>query len=299
MACFNPIHGWRVPGGQVKFRPGDAPGGDPITIACGQCRGCKLERSRAWAVRCMHEAEMHEESCMVTLTYDDEHLPSDKSVRLSEIQGFMKRLRKAAGEKRIRFFACGEYGDDNERPHYHVLLFGIDFSEDRVLEVEDRGKKYFSSNHLASLWVLGLHDIVDLTFASAAYVARYCLKKVNGKKKEDGHYLRVNEISGEVYELTPEFATMSTKPGLGKEWFDKYHADVYPGDFVVMAGGQSCRPPSYYDRLFDRLDPVEMDQLREDRVAARLPHAWNNTPDRLAVREECAERRAENLIRSL
>ena len=104
-----------------------------INLPCGQCIGCRLERSRQWAVRCMHEASLHDENSFLTLTYSDENLPPGGSLHLPDFQNFMKRLRKSIAPKRVRFYHCGEYGDILSRPHYHALLFGYDFDDRKFL----------------------------------------------------------------------------------------------------------------------------------------------------------------------
>ena len=142
MSCYHPIDCWRVPdssapsGHRIVFgSPGAPPerGAEPITIPCGKCIGCRLAHSRSWAVRCVHESTLHEHNCFLTLTFDDDHLPSDHSVHVRDVQLFLKRLRKSLGDTKVRFFACGEYGAKNDRPHYHLIIFGYDFSDDRVL----------------------------------------------------------------------------------------------------------------------------------------------------------------------
>ena len=131
MPCFCPLEGWRSKDRsstgkrKIVFNPRDALRDMPVTVPCGQCIGCRLERSRQWAVRCIHEASLHEDNCFITLTYDDAHLPTDLSLNVSHFQKFMKRLRKRFGEG-IRFFHCGEYGENFGRPHYHACLFTSD-----------------------------------------------------------------------------------------------------------------------------------------------------------------------------
>lgn len=196
----------------------------PISLPCGQCIGCRLERSRQWAVRCVLEASMHKENCFVTLTYNDDNLPPDLSLDKRVFQLFMKRLRKRV-KVPIRFFACGEYGEKLQRPHYHVILFGID------LRKEEKECQHFSclssrfvlssrslllsTNILSELWPYGFSSVGTCTFESAAYVARYCLKKVTGKAGKAFYEGR-----------TPPFVLMSNRPGIAKPWYDKYCADV-------------------------------------------------------------------------
>ena len=136
-------------------------------------------------MRCMHEKQSHERSAFITLTYDEEHLPQDGGLDVSHFQKFMKRLRKKRGK--VRFFHCGEYGDMKGRPHYHAILFGIDFWDDQVLVEEKNDNPYYISAELAQLWPFGQHRIGEVTFESSAYVARYIMKKITGKQAPE-HY---------------------------------------------------------------------------------------------------------------
>lgn len=208
MACYSP---W-VNRGLSWSRP----------FACGQCRGCRLEKSRQWAVRCLHEASLHEDNCYLTLTLDDAHLTS-MSLDYSLFQGFMRRLRKEVGK--VRFYMAGEYGESNLRPHFHALLFGYDFPDKVHLRQSPAGFKLYRSPLLESLWPFGFSSVGACSFESAAYVARYVMKKVNGELAEE-HY------GGRV----PEFSRMSLKPGIGAGWIDKFAGDVIPDGKVVVNG---------------------------------------------------------------
>jgi len=253
-----------------------------VQVPCGQCIGCRLERSRQWAIRCVHEAQLHEDNSFITLTYNNENLPPDGSLRLKDFQDFMKRLRARTGV-RIRFFHCGEYGPKFGRPHYHACLFGYDFP-DRVYFKTVNKSRLYTSELLSSLWPVGFSTVGDVTFESAAYVARYIMKKVTGAKAED-HYWKIDEMTGEVSEVRPEYTTMSRRPGLASEWYEQFHDDVYPDDFVVLRGN-TYRPPKFYDRRFEIADPDQYAALKERRQESMRKHHANNTPERLAVREK-------------
>lgn len=296
MACYSPLKGYRGPGGKVTFKRTLALGTlGHVTVACGQCIGCKLERSRQWAVRSMHEAQLHEANCFLTLTYDDEHLPESGSLDLRHWQTFAKRTRKALGP--FRFFHCGEYGDLTGRPHYHAAIFGLDFAADRRIYTESRGNKLYTSDILDKLWPHGYAVIGALTFQSAAYIARYCLKKITGSKAEQ-HYERVNETTGEVLVLKPEYTTMSRRPGIGSAWYAQFSSDVYPDDFVI-SNGQKARPPKFYDSQFELHDPEGLRLLKKRRRQAGSKHSKNNTPERLRVRETVQRSRLTQLKREI
>jgi len=236
----------------------------------------------------MHESQLHACSSFLTLTYRPESLPADGSLNKKHFQDFMKRLRERLGIS-LRYFHCGEYGEKFARPHYHCILFGYDFP-DRVFYRPAEGGALYTSSLLDDVWGHGHCIIGDVTFESAAYVARYVTKKVTGMAA-DGHYLRFDPESGEIHEnpdgslarRQPEYVTMSRRPGIAADWFKLFQRDVYPSDEVI-ARGVSCRPPRFYDKLFEAAHG-DMDAVRTRRIGGMRKQADNNTDARLAVRE--------------
>ena len=263
----------------------------PILLPCGQCIGCRLERSRQWAVRIMHEASLHERNCFLTLTFNDEHVPSDYSLNVGTFQKFMKRYRKLCGP--VRFFHCGEYGELNFRPHYHAIIFGHDFP-DKIQSNVSANNPLFVSPTLNRLWPFGFASIGDVTFESAAYVARYITKKVTGDLAES-HYQRVIEATGEIVNVAPEYTTMSRRPGIGAGWFDKFGGEVYPLDRVVMRG-REMRPPRAYDQYLEARDIEIFKALKDKRKELRelsfiSDDEYVQSLRRLPAREEFARLR--------
>jgi len=228
----------------------------------------------------MHEASQWENNVFVTLTYDEAHLPEDQGLDVSEFQRFAKRLRKARTGDKVRYFHCGEYGEHNLRPHYHAILFNVDFA-DKVPWRSDT----FRSAELERLWPLGHSEFGSVTFESAAYVARYSLKKLTGQAAIEG-YRRFHLRTGEEVTVAPEYATMSH--GVGASWLEQYADEVYPLDRVVSRG-REAKPPRYYDKRLAEVDPVLAVEIRTDR--ARDFNHENATEARLRVREVCAEKR--------
>lgn len=280
---------------------------------CGYCIGCRLDKAKDWAIRCIHEAQLHKQNCFITLTFDDKHLPDDLSVDKPTFQKFIKRLREKTaypgnmplydkamriqyyrkkghekyGEpkpcpvyKEIRYYACAEYGDSNPernlikyghhlgRPHYHICLFGHEFKDKEI--IEEGGLNYFKSQfrtgedyilykskELAKIWPNGFHTIGELNEKTAGYVARYCVKKMYGKKSKD-HY----------GEREPEFSLMSRMPGIGSKWLKKYQTDVYPKDYTTHKG-KRYRPPRYYDSLLEKKNPKLMEEIKKRREEKR------------------------------
>lgn len=308
MTCYHPLDGFRArtpgPSGKraITFNPSEGYRDLPIQVPCGQCIGCRLEKSRQWALRCKHEASLYSDNCFLTLTYSDENLPENSSLCLRDFQLFIKRLRKKYG-KNIKYYHCGEYGEKTNRPHYHALIFNFDFKDKTIYKIKNE-QKYYISASLSKLWInpktkktLGHCVIGDLTFESAAYVARYCLKKITGKDS-DKYYERFNSETGEIVKIAKEYATMSRRPGIGRDWYKKYQTDVYPRDYVVK-DGVKMRPPKYYDRQLEITDPKEIRRIKALRKQSAAKHAVDNTPARLAVREKVQKAQAKLLVRDM
>jgi len=298
LPCYHPIAAYQTVDGQVVFserRYFDI--SRTLSLPCGQCVGCRLERSRQWAMRCLHEAKLHENNCFITLTYNDDHLPNDRSLHYRDFQLFMKKLRKKFGSK-IRFYMCGEYGEKFDRPHFHACIFGFDFSDRKYWKQTGSGSKLYRSEELEKLWKYGFSSIGDVNFESAAYVARYIMKKVTGQGKHDQHYKFTDLETGEVLEKSPEFNKMSLKPGIGYEWFKKYKSDVYPHDYVII-NGRKVRPPKYYDLKYSKESPFEWEEVQQNRIDLGKANFEDNTDSRLLVKETIAKARVKMLKREL
>lgn len=195
----------------------------------------------------MHEASLHRDNAFVTLTYDEEHVPPAGSLDRQAVPLFMKRLRKEVG--RVRVFYCGEYGEELGRPHYHACLFGW-FPSDAICVGERGNHEVWRSATLSRLWPYGFHEVGSVTFDSAAYVARYVVKKVRGEFADE-HYTAVDVESGEVFVREREFAQMSRNPGLGFGWFRRFGGEL-ERDGTVIEGGQEVPMPRYYRKLMDK-----------------------------------------------
>lgn len=263
----------------------------PRQVACGRCEGCKLERSRQWAIRCMFEKQLHVLNSYLTLTYRDEELiyggASHAILYPRHLQLFWKRLRKRIGT-RIRYFACGEYGDESNRPHYHAIVFGFDFQDKKYHATKD-GNVLYTSDLLDSLWSHGNCIIGDVTFESCAYVARYIMKKRLGWM---GQYYQAEGIE-------PEFVVMSRRPGIASEWFDQYQDDVFPHDYVSIRNGIKCRPPKYFSLRYEKSHPLTMEDVKEKRKQLALDNWQDNTPSRMGVKYRVKMSQISRLLRTL
>lgn len=280
MPCYRPIAAYRAPGGGVAFSSKAGFSDLPLELPCGKCISCKQTRARQWTIRCMHEAQMHEANCFITLTYDQEHVPYDGSLRLVDWQAFAKRLRKAKGK--FRYLACGEYGERTLRPHYHALLFGMDFLDATNVAVE--GKPDWQSQELTELWGKGRTQVGRVERSSAAYVAQYCTKKVFDGNSDDRYWRQT--LDGRRYKVKAEFITMSRRPGLGAEWLKKWKTDVFPHDNVVLDGTHYKVPRYYVNAL------AEAEQ-KDYRFRQRRRHRGRKapSPERLRTMEKVDEAR--------
>lgn len=298
MTCYYPLTGYSRPSGGLTFKKAES-NGNKLTVPCGQCIGCRLKRAREWSLRIMHEASLCEDTCFVTLTYSDDHLPQFGTLEKKDFQDFMKRLRKKYPSQNIRYFYCGEYGEKLSRPHYHACLFNVDFLDKDLHHVEN-GHPVYTSATLEKLWGKGICTVGSLTIDSAGYTARYILKKQTGENAHD-HYAYVCPYTGEVrYDLSlqPEYCNMSLKPGIASEWFEKFKDDVYPHDAVIIKG-REFKPPRFYDSRFEVESPKEFKKLKIQRLKAAKDNAQDNTAERLAVKHRVKQSQIKNLVRKL
>lgn len=269
---------------------------DKFTIPCRRCIGCRLEYSRQWSVRCMHEASLYERNCFITLTYSPEYLPADLSLHHEHFQLFFKRLRKRYGEG-IRYYMCGEYGSKNGRPHYHACLFNFDFDDKKFFKCVGKSRhRLYVSDSLSSLWKFGFCTVGAFSVNTAAYVARYVVKKC---LNDDRMVTYVCPNTGLIFNRAPEYSQASRRPGIASEWFSKFKSDVFPSDFVVM-NGKKVRPPIYYLNLLKVQDPEMFSDVKSNRESVLSDLDFSEfTFDRLSVKEQVLRARVRNLERSL
>jgi len=312
MPCYSPLKGYkdRHNGGLVFKRPASgAP--EKLEVACGQCLGCRLDRTLMWAMRITHEASLHVDlygNSFITLTYRDksectkeqlkkgQFVPDDYSLNRQHFQKFIKRLRKHYPQK-IRYFHCGEYGDETLRPHYHAALFNISFP-DQCLYSDDEGICTYYSPTLQKLWPYGFSTIGELNFDTASYIAGYILKKINGKQAEET-YLRSDEY-GVCFWVRPPYVTMSLKPGIGKDFYDKYKSDFFPSDESPVPGkGIINKVPRYYETILKKENPDELEMVKQMRKRFIMAHAADFTPERLMDKYQVAKAKQCSKTREL
>ncbi len=238
---------------------------------------------------------MHTDNSFITLTYNKQNLPEDGSLNKAHFQKFMKKLRKKTNHK-IRFFHCGEYGQKLQRPHYHACLFGHDFADKEFFQNKNDNDLY-TSQVLNDTWAKGFATTGELTFESAAYTARYCMKKITGEDAH-AHYQNINTQTGEINQLQSEYTTMSRRPGIGKTWYEKYKSDLFPRDECII-DGRIMKPPRYYAKMYQTQEPEKHEQIKNTRRRFFEKHKQDATWQRLADREKVKHAQLNQLPRTL
>lgn len=303
--CVAPLTVWRGPGGKPVFRKSEALNTASAAqgLACGQCRNCRVRRTREWATRIMCEVKTtehpgrpcahgcpstawctHRMSIFGTFTFAPEFL-GNGSLSKRPWQLFAKRARFELGP--FRYFVAAEYGDQFGRPHFHPILFGQGFLEDRYVWRRQGRIEYFRSPTLERLWAdpetgrpLGHVEFSEVTFASAQYVAGYTLKKLRkhapeGEHREEpgpmglGPYIRPHPKTGEPVEVEREFALMSRRPGIGAEWAERWGREAVADDEVRLGAGpdesKARAVPRFFRERFATDFPEWGEELAEDR----------------------------------
>lgn len=260
MVCYRPIRAYwskekHITTGNhyLVFNPSKASYTDYMTVPCGKCEGCLLDRSFAWSIRCTLESQYHEENYFLTLTYDKENLPEDKQLNRSHVQGFLKRLRKRFIGYKIRVFYCGEYGENRHRPHYHMILFGLPLAREgyRLYKhsCSRKGNVNYVNPSITKIWNKGLVTIGTFSSSSASYVAQYTLKK----NKNNFSYSDLSRSECKALGIVRPFIGMSNRPGIAKKFFDDFYNVIFNpvnSGFHVSLGKDSLflRPLRYFTK---------------------------------------------------
>lgn len=301
MTCYYPNSAWVHPSKKTEngkdfivFKHPGVPAED-LKLPCGKCDGCRIDRTRQWATRCILEATLYQNNCFITLTYSPKFLPKDGTLVRRHLQLFLKRLRRAYPQNTIRYFACGEYGLKKSRPHYHVCLFNFDFpKENKIVYKQTPAGPLYVTSDLHRLWgtgkgknfkSFGFTTVGSLSWESVAYTARYILKKLSGLRAKMTYYKKV-----------PEFNAMSLKPGIGAAWLEKFKKDIYPDDFVVLPNKRKMKVPKYFDKKYSVTNSEDFLKIQLKREQY---HAVNKTSETdLARMAECKAIQLGKLKRS-
>lgn len=310
---------WRASSERWYERGADRIVTDYIVMPCGQCIGCRMDKSREWADRLVLELQYHDSAYFVTFTYNNKHVPrrwyadpetgeafESYSLEKRAIQLLMKRIRRTFPNDNIRYYCCGEYGGKTFRPHYHMIIFGLHLDDLQFYKKSELGDTYWTSPKLSSCWTdpddkedsYGYVVVAPVTWETCAYVGRYVTKKLTGKLA--GFY--------DVHNIIPEFSLMSRKPGIGRAYYDD-HPNLYDYKWInvsLPSGGRKIRPPRYYDRLYDLDNPAEFAEIKanrqkmaEDLVKLKLEQTDLSYLELLEVEEDALKEKFKKLRRTL
>lgn len=277
MACLSPFQAWRSnevnKNGKrnIVFKESEAwESCRGFFLPCGNCIPCRLKVSRDWAFRMMCEGfdyDNHRNCSFLTLTYKPECLGSGTLVK-KDIVDFLKRLRDGLSyhyNVKIRTFYCGEYGEKNFRPHWHLIIFGWSFPDRVYHSTLPNGSVIYRSPFLEKHWSFGYSAVCDVSFETCAYVARYLTKKVKGDLASD-HYLRPDLETGELIMYTPEYHSMSRQGGIGFDWLSRNYASIYPKDFMTFGDNRRWQPPKAFDDKFKLWHPDIFEEVKLKRI---------------------------------
>lgn len=292
-------------------------------IPCGNCIGCRLEYSRQWANRGYCESKLWKNNWFVTLTYDDEHLKIPEDIEDSsgitwcndgtwngtlikeDLTAFIKSVRQIMkrdyGQDNIRFMACGEYGGQTERPHFHIIFFNLDLPLEDLYEPRlINHEPYYRSHIIERAWTKGISNISECTWNTIAYTARYITKKINGESSEE-YYSRKGQIK--------EFFRVSRMPGIGEGYYRKHWKEIYDRDEIIIKNKQgsiATKPPKYFDRLYEAEHPAEWEEIKARRK--KQAQEANKVKDQktsifraeqLEIEERLKDEETQKLIRAM
>lgn len=245
MPCFHPIQAWRTDSGDVRLNKLPPAAKYDLQLPCGRCIACRTVRAREWSLRSSLECQQHSTMCWTTLTYEEKYKPP--TLQKPHLTKFLKRLRQKAHREnhqaKLRFFACGEYGEQTRRPHYHAILWGLPET----------------STWPQQAWPYGFLSTHTLTPAAIAYVAGYVSKKIAYEQDKKGE--RVDPTTGEVYQYQPPFLQMSRRPGIGAN--AKQYSESWK-QFAISKDGHKMAVPKYlHEAWLEKADWQDVEDLQE------------------------------------
>lgn len=270
MICTSPI---KIPSKpDLKFR-------------CRKCLSCQITKRQEWAMRCVFESYEYSKNSFLTLTFDDQYIPPD-GVIIRDLQLFMKRLRKKISPIKVKYVACGEYGEKFSRPHYHLLLFGYDFPDKKYFKKTKKGENIYVSDELSRLWPYGISSIGAVNHSTSSYVAGYVHKKVNGKESHS-HYV---DYLGQI--KNKEFIVCSK--GIARKYFDDNKLQLFNHDYIIY-NGKKFPLFEYYNRLLTNDDKLDYNILLE----RRSEYKKTLTREEAVARDYILKQKFSNKNRSL
>ena len=234
-----------------------------IYVPCRNCIPCKINKTSEWTMRILMEKATNPNCQFLTLTYNNDNLPKDRGLHKDDLQDFFKSFRQEleyAGGDKIKYFACGEYGDNPQRltngeyikrPHYHSIIFGIDDSMETRMMINNAWKKQEDWKLFGKTWRKTLGNV---SADSASYVAGYCQKKLFGKYAD-----------WEYGDKQPPFQLQSQR--IGEKYFLE-HAEQYIKDGFIFFNGKKHPIPETWKRKFniDLSNNTSSIEFKEQRV---------------------------------
>lgn len=250
----------------------------PISLPCGLCFGCRCDNARMWSLRMMHERRYHTDAWFITLTYSPQHMPANGDLNYRHLELFFKNARHhfQDGDVPFKYFACGEYGDQSLRPHYHFAAFSFTIPDLRRLFRTPGGDWYYTSELLSSVWKYGHVIVGKLEWDSAAYIARYVTKKMHGSNIR---YLDTfDPDTGEVDHYSIERAFQSK--GLGLSWYLDNEDEIWRLDACLFKNEYLVLPPRYYFKKLQERNPELALIVKEARSQNREHLFLDNSRDK-------------------
>lgn len=254
--CYHPLPAQRTVSGNILMGTPTTRGALALDLPCGSCIGCRTSQARGWALRCQLELEQHNRAAWANLSYSGEHLERNNlapkgTLRRHDLQTFLRsvrkklspwRKRKLGATRSIRFFGSGEYGETNARPHYHVVLYGVDHQSEAEL--------------LHDTWGKGLTLITAVTPANIAYTAGYTAKKLGWQAMAKQEI--IDRETGEIHTWSPPFLQMSRRPGIGaaaRQFINSWR-------LYAVANGHKLPVPRYlHNAWLAQASPIDREEL--------------------------------------
>jgi len=263
MICLNPLTAYENP---EKGRPifgwaGFSQGLREIKLPCQKCASCVHNYYSFWATRGYYELLNWSQNWFVTFTYNDKHLPKNRSLSKKEFQKFIKTLKKNFGsskENPVRQIYCGEYGEKTKRPHYHAIFFNLNLDDLVEKRLSDQGHLCYTSETLTKLWGKGDVEISEATPATIAYLFKYILKKKSRKEKQKPLSI---EHDGITYDVEHEFIEASRNPGIGAHL--RQSQSIRKG--FLSLDGKIKALPKYFLEYLKTTDPRYYEELKNQR----------------------------------
>ena len=276
--------------------------GEEYTVKCGKCDTCRREKAQDWAIKLINEAKYHKKACFITLTFDNKIL-LDKNSKARKKYGahpkfvfnteyskeyfkkFIKRLRKKLEPKKITYFKVAEYGELNKRPHYHCIIFGENFEQDRKeMQVSKSGHIQYNSQILEELWACGRTSVQDINSNNIIYISQYAIKKY--KKKDDQYKEKIS---------------FSNRSKMNIKWARRNYKEIIKG-YIEDTDGKKYRVPESYKKMLKNSEEEIYKRTwrkYEENIMDRLNNISNNDLiKQQKIKEEIRRRRNDSKKRN-